>query len=219
MVRVAQPIRFTVLAIIRAAAAADSLQTVLGDDASASDKLVISGGTASWHDRHEHHQSRRRRRRLTTQNGILVVQAVNGATTGSAFSLRQYPLQLAPTNMSCLRAVYQRERPRTGICVQRSTMVQQLHQSRSTTIRPSCQFRRKLSRLHRPQRLHLRPKHRRTVQALSSRPYWQVMQRPLLRRLRRRRQPPMLPSTRQRALSLHLLCRLLSTAKSRRDAR
>jgi type V secretory pathway adhesin AidA len=63
------------------------LDTVLGDDASASDKLVISGGTASG-TTGVSIINQGGTGDLTTQNGILVVEGINGANTGSGtFSL------------------------------------------------------------------------------------------------------------------------------------
>ncbi|CAN7473527.1 autotransporter outer membrane beta-barrel domain-containing protein [Phyllobacterium sp. LjRoot231] len=78
---------FTVLGNYTGSGGAIRLQTVLGDDSSASDKFVISGGTAAG-------TTGLAVTNLggagasTVQDGILVVEAVNGATTGaSAFSL------------------------------------------------------------------------------------------------------------------------------------
>ena len=78
---------FTVLGNYTGSGGAIRLQTVLGADSSASDKFVISGGTAAG-------TTGLAVTNLdgagasTVQDGILVVQAVNGATTSaSAFSL------------------------------------------------------------------------------------------------------------------------------------
>ncbi len=63
------------------------LDTVLGDDSSASDKLVISGGTASGTTSISIVNAGGAGA-ATTQDGIQVVEAVNGASTASgAFSL------------------------------------------------------------------------------------------------------------------------------------
>jgi type V secretory pathway adhesin AidA len=64
------------------------LDTVLGDDSSASDKLVIDGGTASGTTGMSIFNAGGAGAN-TTQNGIMVVQAVNGGTTGpgNAFAL------------------------------------------------------------------------------------------------------------------------------------
>lgn len=63
------------------------LQTALGDDASASDKLVISGGRASG-ETSITVVNVGGAGAATAQNGIMVVQAVNGGTTaGNAFAL------------------------------------------------------------------------------------------------------------------------------------
>ena len=62
------------------------LNTELGDDSSPSDKLVISSGTASGTTGIEIVNAGGAGA-LTTANGILVVEATNGATTGSAFTL------------------------------------------------------------------------------------------------------------------------------------
>lgn len=63
------------------------LQTVLGADSSASDKLVISGGTASG-GTSVTVVNVGGTGAATTQDGIMVVQALNGATTtSSAFAL------------------------------------------------------------------------------------------------------------------------------------
>jgi autotransporter family porin len=79
---------FTVLGNYTGSGGAIRLQTVLGDDSSASDKFIISGGTAGG-------TTGLAITNLggvgasTVQDGILVVQAVNGATTSaSAFGLR-----------------------------------------------------------------------------------------------------------------------------------
>lgn len=58
------------------------LDTVLGDDFSASDKLVISGGTASGTTGMSI-INQGGVGGLTTQNGILVVEGINGTNTGS----------------------------------------------------------------------------------------------------------------------------------------
>lgn len=78
---------FTVLGNYTGSGGAIRLQTVLGDDSSASDKFVISGGTAGG-------STGLAITNLggggasTVQSGILVVESINGATTGaSAFSL------------------------------------------------------------------------------------------------------------------------------------
>ena len=78
---------FTVLGNYTGSGGAIRLQTVLGDDSSASDKFVISGGTAGG-------TTGLAITNLggggasTVQSGILVVESINGATTGaSAFSL------------------------------------------------------------------------------------------------------------------------------------
>ncbi|CEJ11662.1 Outer membrane protein IcsA autotransporter precursor [bacterium YEK0313] len=64
-----------------------NLRTVLGGDGSASDKLVISGGTASGHTTIGI-TNLGGAGALTTADGIMVVQAVNGASTASgAFTL------------------------------------------------------------------------------------------------------------------------------------
>lgn len=63
------------------------LDTVLGDDASASDRLILSGGTASGSTSLSI-LNFGGTGASTMANGILVIEAVNGATTeGSAFSL------------------------------------------------------------------------------------------------------------------------------------
>ncbi|MHB2263984.1 autotransporter family protein [Aliihoeflea sp. PC F10.4] len=63
------------------------LETVLGDDASASDRLVVSGGTADGTTSIAVTNAGGAGA-LTLQNGILVVEAVNGAATmPAAFSL------------------------------------------------------------------------------------------------------------------------------------
>ncbi|HMF67369.1 MAG TPA: autotransporter domain-containing protein [Phyllobacterium sp.] len=78
---------FTVLGNYTGSGGAIRLQTVLGDDSSASDKFVISGGTAAGTTGLAV-TNLGGAGGLTAQDGILVVQAVNGATTGaSAFSL------------------------------------------------------------------------------------------------------------------------------------
>ena len=65
------------------------LDTVLGDDGSASDRLVISGGTAIGHDRARDRQCRRCRR-FDVADGILVVEAIGGADDrDSAFALER----------------------------------------------------------------------------------------------------------------------------------
>jgi autotransporter family porin len=63
------------------------VQTVLGDDSSASDRLVLSGGTASGSTGISV-VNVGGAGASTTQDGIMVVQAVNGATSGaSTFAL------------------------------------------------------------------------------------------------------------------------------------
>lgn len=59
------------------------IQTELGDDSSASDRLVLSGGTASGSTGITV-VNFGGTGASTTQNGIMVVQAVNGATSGAA---------------------------------------------------------------------------------------------------------------------------------------
>ncbi|CAI2935514.1 autotransporter family protein [Aminobacter niigataensis] len=62
------------------------LDTVLGSDGSASDKLVISGGTATGSTGIEIVNAGGAGG-LTVADGILVVEAIGGATTGGAFAL------------------------------------------------------------------------------------------------------------------------------------
>ncbi|PSH69417.1 autotransporter outer membrane beta-barrel domain-containing protein [Phyllobacterium brassicacearum] len=78
---------FTVLGNYTGRGGAIRLQTVLGDDSSASDRFIISGGTASGTTGLEV-TNLGGAGAATVQDGILVVQAVNGATTSaSAFGL------------------------------------------------------------------------------------------------------------------------------------
>ncbi|MBZ9654856.1 autotransporter family protein [Phyllobacterium lublinensis] len=78
---------FTVLGNYTGGGGAILLQTVLGDDASASDRFIISGGTAAGTTGLAV-TNLGGAGAATVQDGILVVQAVNGATTASsAFGL------------------------------------------------------------------------------------------------------------------------------------
>ncbi|MEK1886210.1 MAG: autotransporter outer membrane beta-barrel domain-containing protein [Phyllobacterium sp.] len=86
MARVDQP-TFTVIGNYTANGGAIRLQTVLGADSSPADRFVISGGTASGTTGLAV-TNLGGAGAATQQEGILVVQAVNGATTsGSAFGL------------------------------------------------------------------------------------------------------------------------------------
>ncbi len=78
---------FTVLGNYTGNGGAIRLQTVVGDDASASDRLIISGGAASGSTGLEI-ANLSGPGAETVRDGILVVQAVNGGTTSnSAFGL------------------------------------------------------------------------------------------------------------------------------------
>lgn len=78
---------FTVIGNYTGSGGAIRLQTVLGDDASPADKLVISGGAASGTTGLAV-TNLNGTGAATRQDGILVVQAINGATTaGTAFGL------------------------------------------------------------------------------------------------------------------------------------
>lgn len=78
---------FTIVGNYVGTNAAVFLQTELGDDSSASDRLVLSGGTASGATGLEV-INLGGRGGSTVLDGILVVQALNGATsTGNAFAL------------------------------------------------------------------------------------------------------------------------------------
>lgn len=74
---------FTVIGNYTGSGGAIRLQTVVGDDASASDRFVISGGTAEGTTGLAI-TNLGGAGAATQQDGILVVQAVNGATTSSA---------------------------------------------------------------------------------------------------------------------------------------
>ena len=92
------------------------LQSVLGGDGSASDKLVIDRGSASG-STGVGILNAGGTGAATVLDGILVVQATNGATTAAnAFALyaRSPPV---PTSISCSRAGSAPAAARTGICV------------------------------------------------------------------------------------------------------
>ncbi len=91
------------------------LNTFLGADDSPSDRLVINGGTASGNSSLRITNTTGAGE-LTTGNGILVVDAVDGATTAAgAFSLAR-PALAGPTRYTCSARASMPAAPRPGTC-------------------------------------------------------------------------------------------------------
>ncbi len=85
------------------ASGAINLNTFLGDDASPSDRLVINGGTATGASP-IHIAKAGGGGALTTGNGILVVDALNGATTQPGMFTLASPVVAGPYEYSLFRS-------------------------------------------------------------------------------------------------------------------
>jgi hypothetical protein len=84
------------------------LNSVLGQDDAASDRLVISGGH-QWLDRAVGQQPRGPGA-ATQSNGIQVVEARDGATSNANAFIRPRPCRPAPTTTGCSRRRHRRQR-------------------------------------------------------------------------------------------------------------
>ena len=97
-----------------------ALNTVLGGDGSPSDRLVISGGTASG-STIVHVTNVGGVGAETTGNGIQVVSAVSGATTAAgAFALSAGELRAGAFDYDLFRGGVSGAAPTTGSCAQAS---------------------------------------------------------------------------------------------------
>ena len=129
---------FTIKGNYTGAGGTMAINTVLGGDNSPSDRLVISGGTASGNTI-VHVTNVGGVGAETTGNGIPVVNAISAATTTpGAFALPAGNSARAPSTMICSAAALAEPAPMTGSCARTSSRRRSVLRSRRRLCPPLC---------------------------------------------------------------------------------